>query len=56
MVEVNVLDEPDVITGDEPNLMEFVMPHVKPPYNGKCYVVNKDYVRTFRLRSEVVET
>ena len=29
---------------------------IVPPYNGKCLVINKDDVRTFKLNCEVVET
>jgi hypothetical protein len=55
MMEVEVNDEPDE-TNNLPDPWFAIRPHIDPPYNGRALVVNKDDVRIFRLKTEVVES
>lgn len=50
------LNEVDVYSEVNQDPFDLVMPHITPPYNGKCIVVNKKDTRIFRLRCEVKET
>ena len=51
------LQEVEVFAEEEDqDPFDFVIPHINPPHNGKCIVVDKKDIRIFRLRCEVTET
>lgn len=50
------LNEVEIFAEEDQDPFELVIPHIEPPHNGKCIVVDKKDTRVFRLRCEVVET
>jgi len=55
-VTMREIDIPDELDGQEVRLEETLKHNINPPFSGKTLVVEKDKIRTFRLRTEVVET
>lgn len=51
LIEIEIND-----LADEIDPWEHVKQHINPPYNGRCLVVEKDNVKIFRLKTEVIES